>query len=197
MNTKRIGIGLAVVSICAVATAAPSQAKGFTQDSSQLPNASDFYHAPKRMQIVDEGPRVTDNRHPQEHTTVTINIPPAPADINNQIQIGGSGSSSGGGAQSVPILTNGLPDARGGSTNIPAGGIRPRVSLPQGSSTNGLGTLNGRVVPKDGSSKPMIAKLTPKQPTKVEVYGSSTPRSGGSTAASQTVNTNAIGKLLK
>jgi hypothetical protein len=180
---KTIPVALALAAIFSVNTA---QAKGFSTDNSNLPDASNIYRAPLKVQIVDPSPQVTDFRKPKQTTIYQINVPPMPQNTTNVVQIGDGAAgarNSPGNSNTVPILQNPLPFAG------PHSNITPQQSaanqLPSGTSTKGLTGILARK--PFGQSVPMakmpVAKALPApQPTPVKSYSPTST----SSAVSQT-----------
>ena len=151
---------LLLVTIAGAAASHPVLAQGFSIKKNALPDGSQIERSRLRMQIVDPSPIVTDVRKPEDNTTYEINIPPMKKATNRVVRIGDGGDGSG--QSSVPIRSNGLPNATFNS-NIPPAGVGPNRALPPGTSTNGLGAVAGKKMPGLSSQKPS-APLTAVQP---------------------------------
>ncbi len=118
-----------------------------------------YYHSPREMQILDERPFIKDFREAPSAPEM-VPLPPGPKG-----SMGGYGGNGGGAAGDIPsgggdggapvqmrgggpAYRNGSPQSAGSlplpksgfgrDTNIPAGGMGPKVALPDGTNTNRL-----------------------------------------------------------
>jgi hypothetical protein len=169
MYNKRVTLWLGLTAGALVLAAQPAHANNFG-NTKNLPDGSQIEHSRLQVDIVDKSPIVRDTRRPAEDTEYQINIPPMPAGRHTVVQVGDPAAAGGGGPVSIPIRRNGLPDAAGFNSNIPA---RPAVStgpLPNGTTTNRLAKLSGEMVTKTkqtpGTAKPAPSIVAP-TPTKV------------------------------
>jgi hypothetical protein len=201
ISPQALPLAIALAASLSIASIAPAQANGFTADTSKLPDASKIHRAPLQFQIIDNNPKVTDTRQPQENTIYQINVPPMPQSTTNVMQIGGPVQAPGNrpnNSNTVPILQNSLPFA-GSHSNISP--HQPMANpLPIGTSTQGLHGILAKkqaqptpMAQSAPTAKPLSAASRP-TPTGTATYAPTTPsvRVNQSTST----NTHVVGSLL-
>jgi hypothetical protein len=125
-----------MLSLCCP-TQAQAQQSYVTIQKGQLQHAG-WHTAPLQIQILDERPRVSDLRTPEQAPeNFVIPISPMPT-VQGQTTSVGSG---------VRMVHSNLPQAGFGQTNIPAAGLGPARSLPS--------TRSGGLSPIDKAPRPI------------------------------------------
>jgi hypothetical protein len=185
--TKVATIAIVISGIAACLIGAPAKAQQYPQAANgprirkDAREKVDYYHAPREIQIIDDRPVVRDFREaPQQEEG--IDLPPGPSGNGGGSGGPGGGSMDGGGPSTIPsggmhLPGNGrepgyrtppgegvpLPKSGfGRDTNIPARGMGPRESLPDGTSTNRLmGKMMDPSVVKGVSAGPSKWAFTP------------------------------------
>lgn len=149
----------AVLGIVVLISVAPANAQQ-SQVNQKAKQKADFYNAPRRIQIVDERPIISDFREAPQAPQM-IQLPPPPQGFGGAGggQGGGALPGDGGGGAPTPVMQlpagegiapyrtpnnpmGALPKSGFGPTNIPARGMGPRVALPGGTTTGVHGAVN-------------------------------------------------------
>ncbi len=180
-----------VLGIAALVAAAPAQAQQ-SQIKMNARQKSEFYNAPRRIQIVDERPLISDFREAPQ-AVGTIQMPPPPQGFF------GPGGGQGGGALPFPGGNGGatpvaqLPAGQGilpyrtpanqmvpldrvgfgRFSNIPAGGTGPRVALQNGSTTGVHATMSpfARPAQRPSMDHPRAIASNPRTSAPIASYG--------------------------
>ncbi len=148
-----------VLGVASLMATAPAQAQQ-SQVNQKAKQKADFYNAPRRIQIVDERPIISDFREAPQAPQM-IQLPPPPQGFGGAGggQGGGSMPGDGGGGAPTPVMQlpagdgiapyrtpnnplGALPKSGFGPTNIPARGMGPRTALPGGTTTGVHGAVN-------------------------------------------------------
>lgn len=209
-----------VCGITALVAAAPAQAQQ-SQIKTNAIQKSNFFQAPRRIQIIDERPIISDFREGPQ-AVGSIQLPPPPAGF------GGAGGGQGGGAlpnggggMATPVAQlpagpgmlpyrtpfdpqGALPKVGFGRfSNIPARGMGPRTALPNGVST-GVHAQMAPLPPRSSTQSPLnhpqAIASNPRAATPIASYGgpayTSVPASARSNVSGTVVNTALRGQLL-
>lgn len=207
MNTK---IAIATIfGIASLIAAAPANAQQ-SEINVKARQKAEFYNAPRRIQIIDERPIISDFREapvaPQ-----TIQLPPGP-----QGGAGGQGGMQGGGPMQLPagpgmlpyrtqpMNLNTLPKVGFGQwSNIPARGMGPQQALPSGRSSGGhvavpqMPAPQTSSIPRAGNAPRAVAPARPAAPPVAAGYGTNYTHAPTSTGVSGSVaSTNVRARLI-
>lgn len=210
MNQKTL---LAVIfGVASIVSTAPANAQQ-SEVNVKARQKADFYSAPRRIQIVDERPIISDFREaPQPQQT--IQLPPGP-----QGYAGGGGGQGGmqnGGPMQLPAgpgmlpyrtqpnNLNSLPKVGFGKwSNIPARGMGPQQALPSGRSSGGHVTPPPMARPPQQMSSPIPragnaprAVSTPTSSPVVAGYGNNYTQAPSTAVRGSTSSTNVQGRLM-
>lgn len=214
--SKSAALGLGILAAVCLAQDANAQSINVKARSKTT-----WYNAPREVQIIDERPVVRDFREAPE-APQQIQLPPGPQGFGGPGGGGGGGAMGGDGGS--PLLPGGgMPLGNGGGpgyrnapmgglpldrvgftrspSNIPAGGIHPRGTLPGGQTTGVHGSL---MTPTAHSAGPGAAAGPGRgmaAPTRAAApaasYGGNyTQAPSGSSGGGGGANTNVRGVLL-
>lgn len=131
---------------------------GFNINKDQLPRADKIERSRLKIQIVDDGPEVSDLRKPLEGpNNLQIFVGPRPVAEGKTTVIGDPANAIGGGMVQVPLSRNGLPQA-GFERYFKQNQVAP---LPQGTSTGVHGPTATPIATNSSGQKIVSGHLKP------------------------------------
>jgi hypothetical protein len=215
---KYLSLSLAIIAVCGSSAPVNAQNASKVRTQNSMVNTNtlepvEFYHAQRRLQIVPEGPIITNSVRPERTAPKYIFVgsgdPNAGTgsgiNLSSDGQIPPGGIPIQGGPQtishSIPGVgpLNDLP-ASGFTTNIPSGGTPMRNNLPSGRSTNGLmGHMAGTLPPAPPifQAPPSIRPTPASQPSPPNVATYKPINGNGSGSTQQRTVTEVSAKMIR